>query len=137
VQREGDAELDVGAGMIIGVGTDLCGITRMAAILCRQEGRFEARVFTEAERAFCRGRGNPAQHYAARFAAKEALLKALGVPRGLSWQEMEVFHTPEGRPALRLSGAAREAAERLGVRQLHLSLTHEGGMASAFVVAEG
>jgi holo-[acyl-carrier protein] synthase len=126
-----------GAGMIRGVGIDLCGIDRLAEILQRQEGRFEARVFTEAERAYCRDRGNPAQHYAARFAAKEALLKALGGPEGLSWQELEVIHTPEGRPALRLTGAAQAAAESLGVRRLHLTLTHADGMAAAVVVVEG
>jgi holo-[acyl-carrier protein] synthase len=122
--------------MIIGMGMDLCGIERMAGLVARNEGRFEARVFTEAERAYCRARGQPAQHFAARFAAKEALLKALGAPDGLSWHELEVFHTPEGRPALRLRGAARRAARKLGVQRLHLTLTHSEGMAVATVIAE-
>ncbi|NMO18041.1 holo-ACP synthase [Pyxidicoccus fallax] len=122
--------------MIIGLGTDLCGIERIAGMMARTEGRFEARVFTEAERAYCQARGEPAQHFAARFAAKEAVLKALGAPEGLSWHELEVFHTPEGRPALRLRGAAKEAAERLGVQRLHLTLTHSEGMAVATVIAE-
>jgi holo-[acyl-carrier protein] synthase len=147
--------------MIVGIGIDLCPIPRMARALHGHDGRFEQRVFTEAERAYCQARPEPAQHFAARFAAKEALLKALAVPSGLSWHEIEVTtdaiaataaidatdaevpatptSTPAstGRPVLRLSGRAEEAAARLGVVGLHLSLTHTADTAAAVVVAEG
>lgn len=122
--------------MIIGVGIDLCPVSRMGRALERHGGRFEARVFTAEERAACRGRGQPAQHFAARFAAKEALLKALGVPPGLSWHELEVVSAASGAPMLRLSGEAQAAAGRLGVTDLHLSLSHAGDMAAAVVIAE-
>ncbi|MCS6915039.1 MAG: holo-ACP synthase [Myxococcales bacterium] len=122
--------------MIVGVGIDLCPISRMRRALERHGGRFEERVFTEAERAYCRARGEPAQHFAARFAAKEALLKALGVPGGLSWHELEVVSTEDGAPGLRLWGEARRVAERLGADRLHLSLSHGGDTAAAVVIAE-
>jgi holo-[acyl-carrier protein] synthase len=99
--------------------------------------RFAARVFTEAERAYCWQRGEPQQHFAARFAAKEAMLKALGVPSGLRWQELEVGTSPSGAPCVRLHGRAAEAAAAQGVRRLHLSLTHTVDTAAAVVVAEG
>jgi holo-[acyl-carrier protein] synthase len=122
--------------MIIGVGIDLCPISRMGRAISRHGGRLEARVFTEGERAYCRARGQPEQHFAARFAAKEALLKALGVPAGLSWHELEVVCDESGAPSLRLSGEAALAARRLGADRLHLSLTHGGDMAAAIVIAE-
>ncbi len=122
--------------VIVGVGIDLCPVSRMERAISRHGGRFEERVFTPAEQEYCRGRGQPAQHYAARFAAKEALLKALGVPPGLSWHELEVASGSNGAPCLRLSGEAHKAALRLGVQRLHLSLTHAGDMAAAVVVAE-
>lgn len=122
--------------MIVGIGLDLCLISRMALALQRSGGRFAERVFTPVERRYCDGRATPAQHYAARFAAKEALLKALGVPDGLRWQELEVAQTAGGGPQLVLYGAARQAADRLGVHRLHLSLTHQGDSACAVVIAE-
>ena len=121
--------------MILGIGLDLCPIARMARALLR--ARFAERVFTPAERAYCRQRGEPAQHFAARFAAKEATLKALGVPRGLSWHELEVVSENSGAPRLVLRGVAASAAAALGVHKLHLSLTHTTDAAAAVVVAEG
>lgn len=124
--------------MIVGIGIDLCPVARMARALAGHDGRFEARVYTEAERSYCRARAEPAQHFAARFAAKEAFLKALAVPPGLSWHEIEVVADPEtGRPSLRLSGQAAAAAVRLGVVGFHVSLTHTADTAAAVVVAEG
>lgn len=122
--------------MVVGVGIDLCPVSRMARAIERHGGRFEERVFTEEERRYCRGRGNAAEHFAARFAAKEALLKALGVPPGLSWHELEVQSAQDGAPRLVLSGEAARAAAARGVDSLHLSLTHGGDMAAAVVVAE-
>lgn len=122
--------------MIVGVGLDLCLISRMERALSRSDGRFAARVFTDGERQYCDGKASPSQHYAARFAAKEAILKALHVPDGLSWHELEVIQGSNGGPAIALHGAARQAAERLGVSKLHVSLTHQGDSASAVVIAE-
>lgn len=123
--------------MIVGVGLDLLPIDRMAASLARHGARFEERVFTHGERAYCSGRGSPAQHFAARFAAKEAFLKALGAPPGLRWREMEIVAGAGGAPVLRLDGAAARAAAARGVATMHLSLTHAGGVAAAVVVLEG
>lgn len=123
--------------MILGVGLDLVPIERMAAMLGRHGERAERRLFSEHERADCGARGLPAQHYAARFAAKEAAAKALGVPSGLRWLDIEVHSLPDGAPILLFSGAARAAAARRGVTAQHLSLTHAGGMAAAVVVLEG
>jgi len=109
----------------------------MAAAMARHPGRLEQRLFTDGERAFCHARVNAAQHFAARFAAKEAVLKALRVPPGLSWHELEVVSEPAGAPVIKLSGEAARAAERAGVRRMHLSLTHAGDSAIAFVIAEG
>ena len=123
--------------VIIGVGLDVVPIARMAAMLARHGARAVDRLFSPAERADCEGRAEPAQHYAARFAAKEAVLKALGAPPGLRWVEMEVRKSDSGRPVLFLSGAAGATAARRGVRAQHLSLTHAGGIAAAVVVLEG
>jgi holo-[acyl-carrier protein] synthase len=125
--------------VILGLGLDLVDIARMARILdgppARAE-RFVARLFTPAERAYCDARVDRASRYAARFAAKEAALKALGVPAGLRFHELEVTRA-EGAPSLSLSGAAAAAASRLGVTRLHLTITHDGGVAAAAVIAEG
>ena len=123
--------------MVLGIGIDLTPIDRIAKILERHPERFEAKLFTDGERAYCRGRAQAAQHFAARFAAKEATLKALGVPPGLSWHELEVVPDASGRPSLALTGAAALAMAHLGVLRLHLSLTHAGGNACAVVIAEG
>lgn len=125
--------------MILGVGLDLVDVSRMARILEGPRGRAErlvARVFTPAERAFCDGKVDRATRYAARFAAKEAALKALGVPAGLHFTELEVVRA-EGAPTLSLTGNAAQAAVRLGVTRLHLTITHDAGVAAAVVIAEG
>jgi holo-[acyl-carrier protein] synthase len=122
--------------MILGIGLDIVPIARVAALLERHGARAEQRLFSPIERADCQARAEPAQHYAARFAAKEALLKALGGPPGLRWVEIEIHTTDAGRPVLILSGAAAEAAADLGVAAQHVSLTHAGGMAAAVVVLE-
>ena len=123
--------------MILGVGVDLTPISRMQRAFDAHPDKLEARLFTDAERAYCRGRASSAQHFAARFAAKEALLKALHVPEGLRWHELEVVNDGGGAPAFRLSGNAAAAAAERGVRKLHLSITHADDAAMAFVVAEG
>ncbi len=122
--------------MIVGVGIDLTPISRMDAAIGRHGGRFEEKIFTDGERADCREAHQPAQHFAARFAAKEAAVKACPPLRGQRWHDVEVVRDPDGRPRLRLHGAAAEAAARIGVARLHVSLTHAGDSAVAVVVAE-
>jgi holo-[acyl-carrier protein] synthase len=122
--------------MIFGIGVDLTPIERMARAMNHHPGRLEARLFTDGERAYCHSKAEPMQHFAARFAAKEAILKALRVPEGLSWHELEVV-SDGGAPRISLTGRAAQAAAAVGVRRLHLSLTHAGGQAMAFVIAEG
>jgi holo-[acyl-carrier protein] synthase len=123
--------------MILGVGLDVVPIARMADLLARHGARAERRLFSEGERLDCAGRGIPAQHFAARFAAKEAAVKALGGPPGLRWGDIEVRSLPGGAPILLFTGAARTAAVRRGVTAQHVSLTHAGGVAAAVVVIEG
>ena len=122
--------------MIIGVGIDLTPISRMADALARHAGRFEAKLFTDGECADCRGLAHPAQHFAARFAAKEAAVKACPPLRGQRWHDVEVIREADGRPRLRLHGAAAAAAAAAGVARLHVSLTHAADSAVAVVVAE-
>ena len=121
--------------MIRGIGVDVVSVPRMAEILGRQGERFLRRVFTEGERAYCGAKARPAEHLAARFAAKEAVLKALGVPAGLSWHEMEVVEEG-GAPRVRLHGRAAAAARARRGHRFHLSLSHSAQSAVAMVVAE-
>jgi holo-[acyl-carrier protein] synthase len=123
--------------VILGIGVDLTPISRMQRAFDAHPERLEARLFTDGERAYCRARANCSQHFAARFAAKEAALKALHVPEGLRWHELEVVNDAGGAPSFRLSGNAAAAAARQGVTRLHLSITHADDSAMAFVVAEG
>jgi holo-[acyl-carrier protein] synthase len=122
--------------MILGLGTDLVAISRVEAILARHRERFLARVFTPAERADCLHRARPAAHLAARVAAKEAAMKALGTGwgQGVHWQEIEVRSAGQQPPLLELCGAARRAAERQGVRHTRVSLSHDGDYAIAVVI---
>lgn len=123
--------------MIVGLGTDLVAIPRLEAVLARHPERFLARVFTPAEREECLGRPRPAVHLAARFAAKEAAMKALGTGwgAGVHWHDIEIRSTERTPPLLALSGAARRHAEGRGVRRTLVSLSHDGEYAVAVVVA--
>ena len=126
--------------MILGLGMDVVEIGRIARILDgppRLAERFLARVFTPGERAACDARRDRAAGYAARFAAKEAGYKALSVAPGARWLDFEVERPPASAPVLRLHGAAAAAAEVRGVGRVHLTLTHDGGVAAATVVLEG
>jgi holo-[acyl-carrier protein] synthase len=119
--------------MITGLGVDIVEIGRMAAALRRHPGMRE-RLFSAQERAYCDKRNRPEIHYALRFAAKEAVLKALGTGfAGMKFTDVEVLRDSTGRPVPRLSGRAREVADSLGVVELHLSLsyTHTTAVASA------
>jgi len=121
---------------VVGLGIDVCSIDRIQRILDGPRGeKFVQRVYTEAERALCSSRQDAAAAFAARFAAKEALLKALGAPSGIRWREIEVVRA-EGVPKLRLSGAAEEELRRRRALAF-LSLTHDAGVAAATVILEG
>lgn len=123
--------------MIVGFGMDVVDVARMDRVLGSPlAGRFLARVFTAREREYCQAGRARAFHYAARFAAKEATSKALRVPAGIRFLDVEVVR--DGRaPRLVLTGVAGEAARALGVVRTHLSLAHDGGVAVAGVVLEG
>lgn len=116
--------------MILGVGIDVVDIERFTEQLQRVP-RLRDRVFTPDEQEL------PPASLAARFAAKEAVAKALGAPQGLSWTDAWVEREPSGRPLLRVRGSVRARAAELGVAHFHLSLSHDAGIASAVVIAEG
>jgi holo-[acyl-carrier protein] synthase len=116
-----------------GIGVDLVNIPRIRAAIDRWNERFLRRVFTDSEIAYCRARRDPAQHFAARFAAKEAGLKALGtgLRLGVRWRELEVQRERGQAPTLVLSGRCREISLAKGGRRMLLALTHDGEYAVA------
>ncbi len=123
----------------VGLGVDIVEIERMGKILGRSPS-FAAKVFSEAERAYCDGHAHPEVHYATRFAAKEAVLKALGTgfSEGIGWRDVEVRRTAKGRPYVVLTGRAREVAREQGVREIPVSLsfTHTDAVACAMAITE-
>ena len=121
--------------MIIGVGIDVVPVQRFADSLVRTPG-LRDRLFTAAEQHTPSGVPRTGESLAARFAAKEAVAKALGAPGGLHWHDCEVVSDPDGRPWLTVSGSVAEAAAKLDITRWHLSLSHDGGMAIAMVVGE-
>lgn len=114
---------------IAGIGVDVVDLARFERAVGRTP-RLRERLFAESEREL------PLRSLAGRFAAKEALMKALGDATGITWHDMEVVSDAEGRPSMRLTGAAAEIADRLGVTRIHLSMSHDAGVAIAQVVAE-
>ena len=133
---ESKAQLE--GGMILGMGIDVVEVERLDQALQRHGERLERRVFTDGELLVCRKRGDRIQALAARFAAKEACLKALGTgwAGGLAFRQIEVVRAATGAPRLQLHGPAAERAASLGVRRSHLSLTHQPGVAAAVVLLE-
>jgi holo-[acyl-carrier protein] synthase len=125
--------------VILGTGVDLAEVARIRASIERYGERFTRRVFTEREIAYSERKANKYERYAARFAAKEAGMKAIGTgwSGGITWKDLEVTNLPSGRPTLALHGVARDVADRLGVQTIHLSLTHTSGQALAWVLLEG
>jgi holo-[acyl-carrier protein] synthase len=124
--------------VIIGTGVDICEVPRIAQSIARFGDRFLQRVFTPEEIRYCQMKKNSTERFAARFAAKEAAMKALGTgaSRGVTWTTIEVAHAPGGRPILRFSEKTAEIAERLGVKRISLSLTHTESVALAMVILE-
>ena len=125
--------------MILGTGVDLAEVARIRASVERYGARFVERVFTGKEIAYVERKANKYERFAARFAAKEAGMKALGTgwSRGVTWKDCEVANLPSGRPTLVLHGVAAGIAAQLGVKAVHLSLTHTSGLALAWVLLEG
>jgi holo-[acyl-carrier protein] synthase len=126
--------------LVVATGVDIAEVDRVERALAAPHGaRFRERVYTPGEQRYCEGRRRGrAQSYAARFAAKEAVMKALGVGWGkdAGWCDIEVVRSPGGPPRIELGGPARATAARLGITRWSLSITHSGGLALAFVVAE-
>lgn len=124
--------------MILGIGTDLFDVDRMRRQL-DSDADFAASVFTPAEIEYCTAKRHPAPHFAVRFAAKEAVVKALADAggEGTFWLEAEVLRRDDGKPGLELSGRLADCAAGLKVRRIHLSMTHTDHLAAATVVLEG
>jgi len=127
-----------GGSMIVGVGIDITEVSRLREAIERHGDRFLKRVFTPAEIAYCRSRKNSYERFAARFAAKEAAMKALGTGwrQGVTWQDLEVSNSSSGKPGLKLSGRAREIYGSLGGGNIVLSITHTAAYAMAEVIIE-
>ena len=125
--------------MIVGTGVDLAEVPRIRASIERFGARFIDRIYTPGEVAYVERKANRFERYAARFAAKEAGMKAIGTgwKRGVTWRDFEVANLPSGKPTLRLHGVAAEIASKLGVRNISLSITHTAELGMAHVILEG
>jgi holo-[acyl-carrier protein] synthase len=125
--------------VIVGTGIDICEVDRIQKAIASSHGqRLVERVYTPREIVYAESKANKWERYAARFAAKEAGMKALGTgwSGGLGWQDLEVANLPSGRPTLKLHRKAAEIAARMGVTRISLSLTHTAQQAMAFVILE-
>ena len=124
--------------MILGTGVDLAEVSRIKASIERYGEKFIRRIYTPAEIAYVERKANKYQRYAARFAAKEAGMKAIGTGwrRGVTWQDFEVANLPSGKPTLLLHGVAADFAGKLGVKNISLSITHTSELGMAHVILE-
>jgi len=122
---------------VVGIGTDIVECLRIAQMIERHGELFLTRVYTSREIEYCSSRKSATQHYAGRWAAKEAVLKAMGTgwARGITWRDIEVRNNEGGRPSIALGGAAREVCERLGVNQMLISISHCRSHATAYALA--
>lgn len=123
--------------MIVGLGTDIVEITRIGQMIERHGELFLQRVYTEGEIRYCQKRKEAMQHYAGRWAAKEAVMKTLGTgfTRGVGWQDIEVVTLKSGQPVIRLSGGAKEFATQRGIDQVLITISHCRAYATATAVA--
>jgi len=123
--------------LIYGTGTDIIEVSRIKSVMERDIG-FREKIFTPAEIQYCESKKNKHQHYAARFSAKESLLKAIGTGwrYGIRFADIEVYHDELGKPFIRLFGKAEELANREKFTEIHLSLSHIKEIASAIVIIE-
>lgn len=124
--------------VIIGTGIDICEISRMEALLARRGEKAHERLFTAGEVRYCTAKARPGQSFAARFAAKEAVMKLLGTgwSNGVRWRDIEVKRGRGGPPAIELHGEAARLAQRLNIGKIHLSITHSGDIALVHVIGE-
>ena len=124
--------------MIVGTGVDLAEVPRIKHSIERFGAKFIERIYTPAEIAYVERKANKYERYAARFAAKEAGMKAIGTGwrHGVRWQDFEVANLPSGKPTLRFHGVAAQIADRLGVKNVALSLTHTSELGMAHVILE-
>jgi len=124
--------------VIVGLGIDIAEIDRIEAAITRYGAPFIERLFTPSEASYCESHRNRYERYAGRFAVKEAAMKALGTGwrHGIRWRDIEVTREPSGKPTLRLEGVARQFADRLGVKNITVTITHSGNLALAQVVFE-
>jgi holo-[acyl-carrier protein] synthase len=124
--------------LIVGLGLDIAEVDRIEEAIARHGAPFLERLFTPAEASYCERHKNRYERYAARFAAKEAAMKALGTgwSRGVRWRDIEVAREPGGKPTLHLAGVARQIADQLGVKHISLTITHSGNLALAQVIFE-
>src|SRR6266566_5054594 len=122
---------------IIGIGTDITECLRIAQMIERHGELFIARVYTPDEIQYCQSRKQATQHFAGRWAAKEAVLKAVGTGwrRGISWRDVEVFNQPSGKPVVTLYGGLRDFAEDLGIDEVLVSISHCRSHATAYAIA--
>jgi holo-[acyl-carrier protein] synthase len=125
--------------MIVGLGIDIAEVNRIREAIERHGEAFLKRVYTPSEIAYCKKHRDPYERYAARFAAKEAAMKALGTGwrRGVRWVDIEVARMPSGQPTIKLYGATEKIAESLDVKRILLTITHSGNTALAQVIFEG
>lgn len=125
--------------MIIGTGVDLCEVPRIRQSIERFGEKFVSRIYTEREIAYVARKANKFERYAARFAAKEAGMKAIGTGwrHGITWHDFEVTNLASGKPTLTFHGVAAKVAERMGVKNVSLSMTHTAEMAMAMLILEG
>lgn len=124
---------------VIALGIDLVEVERIRGLLQRSGERFKERMFREDEVAYCDACADPAMHYAARFAAKEAIVKALGTgfAEGVGWNEVEVRRAANGMPSILLHGGAKKVADEMGVKKVLITLTHTASAAAASAVLLG
>ncbi|GMQ80280.1 MAG: holo-ACP synthase [Planctomycetia bacterium] len=124
---------------VIGIGTDIVECLRIAQIIERHGDLFINRVYTDHEIEYCRARKAATQHFAGRWAAKEAVLKALGTGwrRGIGWRDVEVRNVPSGRPVVAFRGGARDVVEKSGIREMLVSISHCRSHATACAIAVG
>ena len=124
---------------VIGIGTDIVEVLRIAQMIERHGELFLGRVFTPREIEYCSARKAATQHYAGRWAAKEAILKAFGTgwARGIQWQDMEIRNDSTGKPRVALAGGARDICEQSGIAEMLISISHCRSHASAFAMALG
>lgn len=124
------------AGVMVGLGADLIEVERVRGVLERQGARFLERVFTDEERAYCAGMAQPHKHYAARFAAKEAVSKCFstGIGAELGWRSVSIYHGPRNQPLVRLDEKGQALLRQVGATHVHVTLSHTDSHAMAVAV---